>query len=182
MIYYRFHIGDYLRDTAHLTLLEHGAYRILLDLYYQHARPLPKAIEQVCRISRCKNKQERVTIARMLNEFFTETPDGWVNHRCDEEIGLMMGKSEKARLKANRRWRATALPQQCKGNASRYPLSNNASALGDSSTRGIIQSPLKRFPEKKQSDPADIERNRDIAAAAGRGDTDGARRLRDGAA
>lgn len=45
-----------------------------------------------------------------------------------------------------------------------------------------VKSPLKRFPEKKQSDPADIERNRAIAAAAGRGDTDGARRLRDGAA
>ena len=44
-----------------------------------------------------------------------------------------------------------------------------------------VKSPLKRFPEKRQSDPADIERNRAIAAAAGRGDTDGARRLRDGA-
>ena len=32
MNYYSHHIGDYLTATAHLTLLEHGAYRRLIDI------------------------------------------------------------------------------------------------------------------------------------------------------
>jgi uncharacterized protein YdaU (DUF1376 family) len=30
--YYERHIGDYLKDTAHLSLLEHGIYTRLLDV------------------------------------------------------------------------------------------------------------------------------------------------------
>lgn len=33
MNYYEHHLGDYYRKAKHLTLLEHGAYRMLLDLY-----------------------------------------------------------------------------------------------------------------------------------------------------
>ena len=47
--------------------------------------------------------------------------------------------------------------------------------------REEVKSPLKRFPEKKQSDPAEVKRRYEIAAALASGDTDGAARLRDGA-
>ncbi len=33
MNYYERHIGDYLKDTAHLGLMEHGIYGRLLDVY-----------------------------------------------------------------------------------------------------------------------------------------------------
>ena len=29
--YYEHHLGDYAKDTGHLSMLEHGAYRIQLD-------------------------------------------------------------------------------------------------------------------------------------------------------
>ena len=35
MIYYPFHIGDYIAHTAHLDPIEDCAYRRLLDAYYQ---------------------------------------------------------------------------------------------------------------------------------------------------
>lgn len=43
MNYYERHIGDYLKDTAHLTLLEHGVYTRLLDVYYTREDGIPEA-------------------------------------------------------------------------------------------------------------------------------------------
>ena len=43
MNYYERHIGDYLKDTAHLSLLEHGIYGRLLDIYYTREEPIPEA-------------------------------------------------------------------------------------------------------------------------------------------
>ena len=40
MHYYQFNIGDYRRDTSHLSLLEHGIYRQLIDTYYLSEKPL----------------------------------------------------------------------------------------------------------------------------------------------
>jgi Protein of unknown function (DUF1376) len=42
MYYYQHHIGDYRKDTSHLSLIEHGIYRQLLDLYYITEKPLDK--------------------------------------------------------------------------------------------------------------------------------------------
>ncbi len=40
MNYYRHHIGDYRSNTSHLSLLEHGIYRQLLDTYYLSEGPI----------------------------------------------------------------------------------------------------------------------------------------------
>lgn len=50
MNYYEHHLGDYYGKAKHLTLLEHGAYRMLLDLYYIHESPLPSKIEAIQRL------------------------------------------------------------------------------------------------------------------------------------
>ena len=39
--YYPHHIGDYSKDTSHLTMLEDAAYRRMLDVYYATEKPLP---------------------------------------------------------------------------------------------------------------------------------------------
>ena len=41
MNYYKRHIGDYAAATRHLSMLEHGAYTMLLDVYYTSEQPLP---------------------------------------------------------------------------------------------------------------------------------------------
>jgi uncharacterized protein YdaU (DUF1376 family) len=50
MHHYQHHIGDYRRDTMHLTLLEHGVYRQLIDLYYLQEKPLDaNAMRKKCK-------------------------------------------------------------------------------------------------------------------------------------
>ena len=40
MHYFQFNIGDYMKHTARLTLMEDLAYRRMLDLYYLNDGPL----------------------------------------------------------------------------------------------------------------------------------------------
>jgi uncharacterized protein YdaU (DUF1376 family) len=49
MHHYPRHIGDYLAATAHLSLLEHGVYARLLDVYYSRETPIPdEQAERLC--------------------------------------------------------------------------------------------------------------------------------------
>jgi uncharacterized phage protein (TIGR02220 family) len=95
--YYPHHIGDYLRDTAHLTAAEDGIYRRLLDLYYASEKPLPIDTQWVCRLVRAHTDDEREAVGSVLKQFFEKYEDGWHNKRADEEI-----RKGKRRVKAAR--------------------------------------------------------------------------------
>lgn len=90
MNYYERHIGDYAKDAGHLSMLEHGAYTLLLDRYYSTEQPIP--VDQVYRIARARTEEECAAVDTVLREFFKPSEKGWVNGRGDEEI-------EKARLR-----------------------------------------------------------------------------------
>lgn len=84
--YYNRHIGDYAKQTAHLTFAEDGAYNRMLDYYYSSEHPLPLDREILYRKVRARNKSERLLIDQILTEFFHESADGWHKNRCDQEI------------------------------------------------------------------------------------------------
>lgn len=107
MNYYEHHLGDYMRDTAHLSLLEDGAYRRLLDAYYVREKPLPLDLRECCKLARASSKAERDAVAYVLREFFTLGDDGYRQGRADKEIGRFRAKSEKARASINARWGRT---------------------------------------------------------------------------
>lgn len=86
MNYYKHHIGDYDSATAHLSMMEDGAYRRLISLYYRKEQLIPLDVVQACRLVRAVSDQERESVIAVLREFFTETPDGWRHSRCDKEI------------------------------------------------------------------------------------------------
>ena len=88
MNYYSHHIGDYLSATAHLTLLEHGAYRRLIDVYYIHEAPLPADSKQVYRLVGARTKEEKEAVDVVLGEFFEKSDAGWIQSRCDREIAI----------------------------------------------------------------------------------------------
>lgn len=82
MIWYKFHVGDYITHTLHLSDAEDLAYRRLLDLYYMSEKPIPNDIQAVCR----KIRLDQDVVEPVLEEFFERTVDGWLNIRCEEEI------------------------------------------------------------------------------------------------
>lgn len=106
MNFYSHHIGDYLSATAHLSLLEHGVYRRLIDVYYIHEAPLPVELKQIYRLVGAKSKDEREAVETVLEEFFTKTGSGWAQSRCDYEIEKcasgQQGRDERAANEAAR--------------------------------------------------------------------------------
>ena len=91
MNYYKRHLGDYAKDTGHLTALEHGVYTLLLDWYYANERPIPDSL--TVRIAR-GNPEETQTV---LSEFFNKTDEGWVHHYADRVIAEYNAKAERNR-------------------------------------------------------------------------------------
>lgn len=92
MNFYKRHIGDYLKDTAHLSLLEHGVYGRLIDVYYTREAGIPD--EQAARLIGARSKDECAALKSVLKEFF-ELVDGlWLQARCEREIGDALVKIE----------------------------------------------------------------------------------------
>lgn len=84
MNYYERHLGDYARDTAHLSILEHGVYGLLLDRYYATEQGIPA--DQVHRLARARSDDERQAVDVVLSDFFDLVDGLWINHRAEEEI------------------------------------------------------------------------------------------------
>ena len=100
MNYYERHIGDYLKNTVHLTLLEHGIYTRLLDVYYtrEGGIPEPETAKLIC----ARTKEEKTALANVLSEFFYLVDGHWLQERCEEEIAKYNeGEPEREVKKAN---------------------------------------------------------------------------------
>ncbi len=82
MIWYKFHLGDYITHTTHLSDAEDLAYRRLLDLYYMSEKPIPLDTDAVSR----RIRLDLDITESVLNEFFEKTPEGYRNVRCDAEV------------------------------------------------------------------------------------------------
>lgn len=82
MIWYKFHLGDYITHTTHLSDAEDLAYRRLLDLYYMSEKPIPLDTDAVSR----RIRLDLDITESVLNEFFDKTPEGYRNSRCDAEV------------------------------------------------------------------------------------------------
>ncbi len=85
MNFFKLYIGDYQRDTAHLSIAEHGAYLLMLQHYYATENPLPigKALHRMLRV---QDKAERDAVDSVVTKFWTESEDGLINVRADAEI------------------------------------------------------------------------------------------------
>ena len=156
MNYYEHHLGDYIRDTAHLSMIEEGAYRRLIDAYYVNEGPLPADRKKVYRTVRISKKNERAVVDSILSEFFTLTENGWNHGRCDRELDRYKAKRDKAKASAEARWKAdanamrthqesdaNAMRTQCGGNALQSPVTSNQSekTLRSSSSQSLTSSP-----------------------------------------
>jgi uncharacterized protein YdaU (DUF1376 family) len=95
MNYFRLHIGDYLRDASHLSLLEHGVYTRLLQVYYVREAGISDA--EKYRVVGARSQEERDAVDAVLSEFFVQDDGCWRQSRCDREIADYQTKAERNR-------------------------------------------------------------------------------------
>jgi len=105
MFSYQHHIGDFRRDTASLSDTDAMAYLKLLWLYYDTELPLPSDSKLLA----FKIGSNAESVQLILDAFFTLDGNVYRQKRCDAEISAYYARSDKARDKANKRWKnATA--------------------------------------------------------------------------
>lgn len=115
--YMQLYVADYLADTMHLNVDQHGAYLLLIMNYWQTGKPLPdndQRLQCVCRTS-AEHWQE---LRPALEEFFTIKDGYWYHNRLDKDLEKVKSKSESARKAAEKRHKpAPEKPTSCERNA-----------------------------------------------------------------
>lgn len=150
--YMPFYTGDYYRDTRHLSMLQHGAYRQLLDHCWDQKGPLPLDYERCYRICGAVSKEEQECVRGIVEEFFVRMDDGHYNRRMQREIercdALSTVRADAGRRGANERMRRS------RANAKHLPSKSQASAkqvtLSPSPSPENLASLVPNTPAKKQ--------------------------------
>ena len=115
--YMQLYVADYLADTMHLNVDQHGAYLLLIMNYWQTGKPLPdndQRLQCVCRTS-AEHWEE---LRPALEEFFVIKDGYWYHNRLDKDLEKVKSKSESARKAAEKRHKPTPdKPTSCERNA-----------------------------------------------------------------
>lgn len=161
MNYYRRYVGDYMRDTAHLSILEHGAYNLMLDHCYATEKPLPGTLDGLYRLCRAMSRSEQEAVRNVAREFFELRDDGYHNPRADREVGVAqttIGKQRTAGAQAAaKRWSSdgsTHLTSNESGNESTdrsTHKSSDRSAIQPPTTNHHPPSPSLQPPSANQT-------------------------------
>ncbi len=107
-------MGKYARDTKHLSMLEHGAYNLMLDYYYStgglpqvsnassNATLMPDH-SRIYRLCSAISKAEQDAVDAVLSMFFSLNGKGfYTNEKCEEVIKEQELKHQK-RVDAGRK-------------------------------------------------------------------------------
>jgi uncharacterized protein YdaU (DUF1376 family) len=98
---YQHNIEKYNDDTAGMSLIQHGAYRRLLDAYYKTQARLPQNHKELCRIVGCCGRAEMEAVKYIVLRFFTVGDDGFLRQNgAEKELARILSLSEENRRKA----------------------------------------------------------------------------------
>ncbi len=94
--------GDYLKDTGHLSTLEHGAYLLLIGHYWSSGAPLPDDDAKLRRIAKVETAAQWKKIRPTVVSFFQVSRGAWRHRRIDRELTAATKRSADAKAKAER--------------------------------------------------------------------------------
>lgn len=77
-------------------MLEHGAYTLILDAYYDREQAPTKA--EAIRWARARNPEETQTVSTILQEFFSERDGRYYQQRVEDELREARDKAERNRI------------------------------------------------------------------------------------
>ena len=130
MHYYKFNIADYRKDTGHLSTVEHGIYRQLIDWYYLDEKPIPIETQVVMRRLRLGSEHEPA-LQNVLADFFVKGEDGYKQGRIDLEINEYHSQADKNRTNGKLGGRPkktqsviSGNPDESENNPNHKPLTN----------------------------------------------------------
>jgi uncharacterized protein YdaU (DUF1376 family) len=149
MNFYKRHIGDYIKKAGHLTLLEHGIYARLMDVYYTREAGIPE--DKAARLISARTKEELQALANVLDEFFTLVDGLWTQGRCEEEIGNASEKAEQNRENGKKggRPRKAKTESETQGNPDGSDVENHVGF-----EKNLSQTPDSRLQTKTLGDRA----------------------------
>ncbi|WP_347455674.1 YdaU family protein [Acinetobacter thermotolerans] len=93
MHYYKRNLGDYAKKAGRLSMLEHGAYTLLIDAIYD--REVFPTLDEALDWTWARDEAEVAAVKFVLNKFFEQDKDGrFVQNRIKEEIEAYRAKAE----------------------------------------------------------------------------------------
>ena len=150
LFYYRHYITAYDKHTKDLTMLEHGAYRLLMDGYYAKGLPLPAAEERLFLVAKAMRPEDQDAVRRVVAMFFVRDGDVLRHQRCDEEVARCVAESEKQAAKANKRWMKEA--DSASGDAA-ASATEHAAAKPTGSAAGHARKMPVKIQDSKRASP-----------------------------
>lgn len=131
MHYYKFNIADYRKDTGHLSTIEHGIYRQLIDWYYLDEQPIPEETQVVIRRLRLGSDDVKF-LQNVLSDFFVLGKTGYKHKRIEIEIKDYHEQAEKNKNNGKLGGRPkktqsviSGLPDESQNNPNQEPLTTN---------------------------------------------------------
>lgn len=163
------YLGDYLRDTTHLSRAEHGSYLLMLAHAWMHNGLLPLQDERLARIAHATAEQWSECRAVLL-EFFTKTDDGYAQKRLSEELlkarHNLDQRTQAGRLSAAKRWgnarynapitdvvTATVTKPQRRNTPSPSPVNKNINPMVADATGAQFEDAWGRYPKRSGNNP-----------------------------
>lgn len=124
-------MGKYARDTKTLTLVEHGAYNLLLDHYYSTGPFHVKAMLKQCSsnasllpdhsrlyiLCGALSKIEQDAVDHVIKTYFYLDDDGYYRNRAADEVIAKQLEKHNKRVAAGRKGGAKNNAKQCLSNA-----------------------------------------------------------------
>ena len=131
MHYYKFNIADYRKDTSHLSTIEHGIYRQLIDWYYLDEKPITAKTQVVIRRLRLGSDEVKF-LENVLSDFFVLDKTGYKHKRIEVEIKDYHEQAEKNQRNGKLGGRPkktqsviSGLPDESQNNLNHKPLTTN---------------------------------------------------------
>jgi uncharacterized protein YdaU (DUF1376 family) len=146
------YIADYLKDTRHLSTLEHGAYLLLIIYAWTSEGLLPLDEKRLARIAGLEQKEWKKS-RDVLLEFFIQKRDGFRHKRIDEELARASAMVEQRREAG--RASAAARAEKRANERSNETGSENSTGVATAEATGAQRngrpSPLPTQEEESQS-------------------------------
>lgn len=97
MHYYKFNIGDFDKSTRHLSIIERGLFRDILDLYVKDEKPITDNLKKLERLLCVKSKTEKEALQNILDDFFVLTDEGYYSDYCQSILNDTTDRVEASR-------------------------------------------------------------------------------------